>query len=160
MKRATFLKILAPLALLATAGNAAAATLVVTKSAYCGCCKDWIEHMKKAGFAVQVHEVEDVTATARKLGVPDKLRSCHTSQIGGYVIEGHVPAADVKRLLATKPKTAGLAVPGMVMGSPGMTTATIAKPTRSSCSTRPARRASSPRTDRRLNRGCVQTARP
>ena len=120
MKRRRLLTILAPLALLACAESAAAATLVVTKSAYCGCCKNWVEHMKKAGFAVEVHEVEDVTPTARKLGVPDKLRSCHTSQIGGYAIEGHVPAADVKRLLTTKPKAAGLAVPGMVAGSPGM----------------------------------------
>ncbi len=120
MKRRRLLTLLAPLALLACAESAAAATLVVTKSAYCGCCKNWVEHMKKAGFAVEVHEVEDVTPTARKLGVPDKLRSCHTSQIGGYAIEGHVPAADVKRLLATKPKAAGLAVPGMVAGSPGM----------------------------------------
>ena len=120
MKRRRLLTVLVPLVLLACAESAAAATLVVTKSAYCGCCKDWVEHMKKAGFAVQVHEVDDVTPTARKLGVPDKLRSCHTSQIGGYAIEGHVPAADVKRLLATRPKAAGLAVPGMVAGSPGM----------------------------------------
>ena len=120
MKSRTFLKILAPLALLASAESAVAATLVVTKSAYCGCCKHWVEHMKKAGFTVEVREVEDVAPTAKRLGVPDKLRSCHTSEIGGYVIEGHVPAADVKRLLATKPKATGIAVPGMVVGSPGM----------------------------------------
>ena len=120
MRRRRLLNLLAPLALLACAESAAAATLVVTRSAYCGCCKNWVEHMKKAGFAVEVHEVEDVTPTARRLGVPDKLRSCHTSQISGYAIEGHVPAADVKRLLATKPEATGLAVPGMVVGSPGM----------------------------------------
>ena len=120
MKSRLLLRIVASLALLASAESAVAATLVVTKSASCGCCKHWVEHMKKAGFAVQVREVDDVTPTARHLGVPDSLRSCHTSQIGGYVIEGHVPAADVKRLLATKPKAAGLAVPGMVAGSPGM----------------------------------------
>ena len=119
MKR-RLLTLLAPLAFLASAESAVAATLVVTRSAYCGCCKHWVEHMKKAGFAVEVHEVDDVAATAKRLGVPDDLRSCHTSQIGGYVIEGHVPAADVKRLLATRPKAAGLAVPGMVVGSPGM----------------------------------------
>jgi hypothetical protein len=113
-------KILAPLALLACAESAAAATLTVTKSATCGCCKHWVEHMRKAGFEVKVNEVEDVTPTARRLGVPDRLRSCHTSEIDGYVIEGHVPAADVRRLLATKPKATGIAVPGMVMGSPGM----------------------------------------
>jgi len=67
-----------------------------------------------------VHDVDDVTPTATRLGVPDRLRSCHTTQAGGYVIEGHVPAADVKRLLTIKPKAVGLAVPGMVAGAPGM----------------------------------------
>jgi hypothetical protein len=110
----------APLALLACAGNAAAATLAVTKTATCGCCAPWVEHMKKAGFTVTVRNVEDVGPTARSLNVPAKLRSCHTAEIEGYAIEGHVPAADVKRLLAERPKAAGLAVPGMVMGSPGM----------------------------------------
>lgn len=114
------LKIIAPLALLASAQGAVAATLLVTKTAFCGCCKVWVERMKAAGFTVEVRDVENVTPTARKLGVPDKLRSCHTSQIGGYAIEGHVPAADIKRLLAERPKAAGIAVPGMVMGSPGM----------------------------------------
>jgi len=112
--------ILAPLALLACAESAAAATLVVTKSLSCGCCGGWVDHMRKAGFKVEVHDVEDVSATARQLGVPDHLRSCHTTRAGNYVIEGHVPAADVKRLLATKPKGTGIAVPGMVVGSPGM----------------------------------------
>ena len=119
MKRRKLLTILAPLALLAMAESATAATLVVTKTAYCGCCKHWVEHMKKAGFQVQVREVEDVAPTRARLGVPDALRSCHTSEIGGYAIEGHVPAADVKRLLATKPKAAGIAVPGMVDGIAG-----------------------------------------
>lgn len=110
----------APLVLLACAQTAAAATLSVTKSATCGCCGAWVERMKAAGFTVEVHEVADVTPTARKLGVPDRLRSCHTSVIEGYVIEGHVPAADIRRLLASKPDATGLAVPGMVVGSPGM----------------------------------------
>ena len=108
------------LALAACAGNAAAATLAVTKTASCGCCAKWVEHMKAAGFTVTVRNVEDVTPTARRLAVPAGLRSCHTAEIAGYGIEGHVPAADVKRLLAQRPKAAGLAVPGMVMGSPGM----------------------------------------
>ncbi|MEO6359007.1 MAG: DUF411 domain-containing protein [Sphingomicrobium sp.] len=120
MKNRRLMTLLAPLALLASAEGATAATLLVTKSVSCGCCKHWVEHMKKAGFQVQVREVEDVAPTARRLGVPEKLRSCHTSQIGGYVIEGHVPASDVKRLLALKPKAAGITVPGMVAGSPGM----------------------------------------
>ena len=120
MIRRSILKFAALLALLTMAQSAAAATLLVTKTAYCGCCKHWIEHMKKAGFDVQVKEVEDVAPTRARLGVPDAMRSCHTSEIGGYAIEGHVPAADVKRLLATRPKAVGIAVPGMVVGSPGM----------------------------------------
>ena len=120
MIRRRLLTAFAPLALLASAESAAAATLVVTKTASCGCCKHWVEHMKKAGFAVEVHDVDDVTPTARRLHVPDRLRSCHTASIEGYAIEGHVPAADVRRLLAQRPKAAGIAVPGMVMGSPGM----------------------------------------
>lgn len=115
-----FFRSLAPLALLSCAASATAATVAVTRSATCGCCKHWVEHMRKAGFTVTETVADDVTPTARKLGVPDALRSCHTSQIGGYVIEGHVPASDVKRLLAEKPRAVGLSVPGMVMGSPGM----------------------------------------
>ena len=120
MARRTIFHAFAALALVACAQGAAAATLMVTKTATCGCCKHWVEHMKKAGFKVEVHDVEDVTPTATRLGVPTRLRSCHSASIGGYAIEGHVPAADVKRLLATRPKAAGLAVPGMVAGSPGM----------------------------------------
>ena len=123
-----FLTAFAPLAFIAMTGNAAAATLLVTKSESCGCCKHWVEHMKKAGFTVKVNTVADVTPTARRLGVPDALRSCHTSQIGGYVIEGHVPAADVKRLLASKPKAVGITVPGMVAGSPGMDQGSFKQP--------------------------------
>ena len=120
MSRRRIITVLAPIALLACAGNAAAATLSVAKTATCGCCSKWVDHMRKAGFEVKVHDVHDVTPTANRLGVPAKLRSCHTAEIGGYAIEGHVPAADVKRLLATRPKAAGIAVPGMVAGSPGM----------------------------------------
>ena len=118
--RTKLFRVIAPLALLAMAESAVAATLMVTKTAFCGCCKVWVERMKEAGFTVQVKMVESVNPTARKLGVPDKLRSCHTSQISGYAIEGHVPAVDIKRLLAQKPKAAGIAVPGMVAGTPGM----------------------------------------
>ena len=120
MIRRKLMTAMVPLALLACAGNAAAATLAVTKTASCGCCAKWVEHMRKAGFEVTVRNVEDVTPTARRLAVPDKLRSCHTAEIEGYAIEGHVPVADIKRLLAQRPKAAGIAVPGMVMGSPGM----------------------------------------
>lgn len=120
MLRQKLLAALAPLALLACAETAAAATVTVTKTPTCGCCGGWIEHMKKAGFTITVRNVEDVTPTARRLAVPDALRSCHTAEIAGYAIEGHVPAADVRRLLATRTKVAGIAVPGMPMGSPGM----------------------------------------
>lgn len=115
----TRLSFLAPLALLASA-SAAAATLDVVKSPTCGCCSVWIERMKAAGFTVQARDVADTGPTAKAAGVPDTLRSCHTAKIGGYAIEGHVPAADIKRLLAEKPKAVGLSVPGMVAGSPGM----------------------------------------
>lgn len=121
MLRRKLTTILAPLALLACAEAAVAApTLIVTKNAACGCCDGWVEHMQNAGFKVEVQVVDDVTPTAKRLGVPDKLRSCHTTEAGDYVIEGHVPAGDIERLLASKPKAIGLAVPGMVAGSPGM----------------------------------------
>ena len=117
----TRISFLAPLALIACAGSAAAATLNVTKTPTCGCCSVWIERMKAAGFDVTARDVADTGPVAKAAGVPDRLRSCHTAKIGGYVIEGHVPAADIRRLLAQKPKGAvGLSVPGMVAGSPGM----------------------------------------
>ena len=109
-----------PLAMIACTAPAAAAVINVVKTAACGCCGKWVEHMRKAGHDVRVTNVEDVTPTARKLGVPDDLRSCHTSSVGGYAIEGHVPAADIRRLLRERPAAAGIAVPGMPMGSPGM----------------------------------------
>lgn len=92
----------------------------VFKSKTCGCCGAWVEHMRSAGFTVTVNDVDDATAARKRLGMPDRFGSCHTATVGGYVLEGHVPAADVKRLLATKPKAMGLAVPGMAPGSPGM----------------------------------------
>lgn len=92
----------------------------VFKSPYCGCCGAWVEHMKSAGFEVKVTQVTDTTATRQRLGLPDAYGSCHTATVGGYVLEGHVPAAEVKRLLAAKPSALGLAVPGMPPGSPGM----------------------------------------
>lgn len=110
------------LALATATATAAAAlpTLVVHKSAYCGCCKLWVEHMKKAGFKVEVVETEQLDAIKDRVGVPVDQRSCHTAEVGGYFIEGHVPAGDVKRLLKEKPKAKGIAVAGMPMGSPGM----------------------------------------
>lgn len=108
------------LALLACSQAAAAATLEVFKSPYCGCCGAWVEHMRAAGFTVNVTEVEDMANFGSQLGVPEKLRSCHTTKAGKYLIEGHVPAADVKRLLKEQPNALGIAVPGMPAGSPGM----------------------------------------
>lgn len=99
----------------------AAKTLVkVFKSPTCGCCTAWVAHLRKAGFAVRVADIEDVSPIARKLGVPNDLRSCHTAIAGGYFIEGHVPAGDIARLLRDRPKALGIAVPGMPLGSPGM----------------------------------------
>jgi len=95
-------------------------TVEVYKSASCGCCGFWVEHMKQSGFKVNVHNVNDVTPMRQNFKVPDAMASCHTAVVGGYAIEGHVPAADVKRLLRERPKAAGIAVPGMVQGSPGM----------------------------------------
>jgi len=91
----------------------------VWKSPTCGCCKDWITHMQAHGFDVAVHETGN-TAVRARLGLPVELGSCHTALVGGYVIEGHVPAPDVLRLLAEKPTALGLTVPGMPIGSPGM----------------------------------------
>jgi len=108
--------------LLASYAQAAQAGPVVSvvKSPSCGCCNDWVAHLRRSGFQVRITDVADVTPWARRLGVPDDLRSCHTASVGGYAIEGHVPAADIRRLLARRPAAAGLAVPGMPMGSPGM----------------------------------------
>ena len=98
----------------------AAPAVLVFKNPSCGCCGAWVEHLQAAGFSVSVREVEDTAPVRRKLGLPEKYGSCHTATVAGYVLEGHVPAADVKRLLATKPVALGLAVPGMPVGSPGM----------------------------------------
>lgn len=92
----------------------------VVKTPTCGCCNGWITHMRQAGFQVRSRDVPDTTPIARQLGVPDDLRSCHTARVGGYAVEGHVPAADVRRLLRERPQAAGIAVAGMPIGSPGM----------------------------------------
>ena len=94
--------------------------LAVYKSATCGCCSEWVSHMTAAGFQVQTTEVADPGVIRRARGVPDALAACHTALIGGYVLEGHVPAEDVRKLLAERPDALGLAVPAMPLGSPGM----------------------------------------
>lgn len=92
----------------------------VYKSPTCGCCANWVKHLQQHGFTTQVTETEDVAAIKAKHNIPAKAQSCHTAIVGGYVLEGHVPAADVQRLLKEKPAVVGLAVPGMPIGSPGM----------------------------------------
>ena len=92
----------------------------VFKNQYCGCCHLWITHLQKNGFKVTEQNVDSNATIRENMGMPEKLGSCHTAIINGYVIEGHVPAADIQRLLKEKPKAVGLAVPGMPAGSPGM----------------------------------------
>lgn len=95
--------------------------LSVYKTPTCGCCAKWVDHMKANGFEAQVQDLQDTSPIRAKLGVPDQLASCHTARVGRYVIEGHIPAESVHRLLKERPTTVvGLAVPGMPMGSPGM----------------------------------------
>ena len=112
--------VLAAIPAAACAKPAKAAELAIYKSPTCGCCGAWVDHVKASGFKAVVHEMEDVTPMAMKLGVPDELRSCHTAAIRGYFVEGHVPATDIRKLLAERPKARGIAVPGMPIGSPGM----------------------------------------
>jgi hypothetical protein len=104
---------------IAVAAKPPAIPVEVWKDPNCGCCKDWIAHMEKNGFAVTVKDQGNNAARAR-LGMPQKFGSCHTAVVQGYVIEGHVPASDIQRLLKEKPQALGLAVPGMPVGSPGM----------------------------------------
>ncbi|MBU1235606.1 MAG: DUF411 domain-containing protein [Gammaproteobacteria bacterium] len=92
----------------------------VYKSPYCGCCGNWVEHMRAAGFKVRVHDTKNVDQNKAKFGIPYGYGSCHTAEVGGYVIKGHVPADQVKRLLASRSKARGLIVPGMPGTSPGM----------------------------------------
>jgi hypothetical protein len=94
--------------------------IVVYKSPTCGCCKKWVKHLEKNGFKVISKNYRNMKPIKNKFGVKPQFQSCHTAKVGNYFIEGHVSAADIKRLLKEKPKIKGLAVPGMPMGSPGM----------------------------------------
>jgi hypothetical protein len=100
--------------------QAAGPKINVYKTTTCGCCGKWVEHLKANGFTPVVTDVPSTAEYRRKYGVPEQLLSCHTATVGGYSVEGHVPAADIQRLLKEKPKAQGLAVPGMPLGSPGM----------------------------------------
>lgn len=104
--------------LLAT--SQAAPTIEVYKSPTCGCCKDWVSHLKENGLNVKTYDTRNVNPFKMRLGIPQHLTSCHTAVIDGYVIEGHVPAQDIHRLLKERPNVLGLTVPGMPVGSPGM----------------------------------------
>jgi hypothetical protein len=97
-----------------------APTVTVYYSPTCGCCKKWVDHLNANGFTTKSVEQEDLSQLKADLGVTAKVRSCHTAMVEGYVIEGHVPAADIARLLSEKPRIAGLAAPGMPAASPGM----------------------------------------
>jgi hypothetical protein len=96
--------------------------IAVAKTSACGCCVAWIEHLEAAGFSVRSENLPTGSLIQRKLalGVPQPMASCHTAEVGGYVVEGHVPAGDIRRLLEERPEARGLAVPGMPLGSPGM----------------------------------------
>ncbi len=97
-----------------------ATPMTVYMSPACGCCEEWQKQMRASGFRLEINKLGDVTPVKQKLGVPESMWSCHTATVGDYVVEGHVPASDVKRLLRERSKVKGLAVPGMVPGSPGM----------------------------------------
>jgi hypothetical protein len=118
-----FLKALLVIALFSTTARAEPpkpVDITVYRSASCSCCGKWLEHLKANNFNVKDIVMEDVLPIKQKHGITDKLASCHTALVGDYVIEGHVPANDIMKLLKSKPKVIGLAVPGMVNGSPGM----------------------------------------
>ena len=133
MKRASFLTVCALIVTAAvvvvgaaaqrgTASPVASPVVEVYKDPSCGCCALWVKHLEAAGFTTKVTEMPNAKLATFKTthGVPQAARSCHTGLVGGYVLEGHVPAADVQRLLKDKPAVVGLAVPGMPIGSPGM----------------------------------------
>jgi hypothetical protein len=100
--------------------TAASPTIEVYKDPTCGCCGKWVEHLRANGFSARVNEIAALDAFKSRVGVPAALASCHTALVDGYVIEGHVPAAEIRRLLTDRPKARGLAVPGMPPGAPGM----------------------------------------
>lgn len=126
MKRRDFLVFLAGLHLTGLpAATAAQPRMKVWKSPTCGCCGAWVDHMRAAGFAVDVTVTDAMDAVKSSLGVTPSLASCHTGEVEGYVLEGHVPADAIKRLLKERPQAIGLAVPGMPQGAPGMETGTV-----------------------------------
>jgi hypothetical protein len=111
-----------PDAAMAVALDQSLPTILVYKTATCGCCKGWVEHLEASGFTVDARDINatELMMTKRDSGVPTQMSSCHTAIIDGYVVEGHVPAEQIRRLLAERPDIAGIAAPGMPIGSPGM----------------------------------------
>lgn len=118
--RLIFLLLAIPASVVGTAFAESTTQLEVFKSATCGCCGQWVEHLRRSGFQVTARDVGNVPFVRQRLGMPDRISACHTARVAGYVIEGHVPAADIQRLLKERPKAIGLAVPSMPPGSPGM----------------------------------------
>ena len=119
-RRGALAVIAAGLVVPALSASAQAPTIIVHKAPNCGCCGGWVQHLKEAGFAVTVEETAVLRAIRKRLGVPADLAACHTAEIAGYIIEGHVPAPAIRQLLEKRPVAVGLAVPGMPVGSPGM----------------------------------------
>jgi len=121
MKRRTFIAVTMAAVLVPAKTVSATATLVdVYKNPTCGCCGTWAKHLRFNGFQVSVNDTPDLDAVRAKVGIPPGLKSCHTALVDGYVVEGHVPAADIRRLLSERPRALGLAVPGMPASAPGM----------------------------------------
>src|SRR5262245_58953991 len=118
--RREWLQMTAGVVFLGAVQKPAGTDIEIWKSPTCGCCEQWVAHVRANGFSPRTHDVPDVAPYKRKYGVPQALESCHTAIVGGYAIEGHVPADVIRQALAQKPQIAGLAVPGMPMGSPGM----------------------------------------
>lgn len=112
------------------AEQAAAEKITVYKTSTCGCCSLWVKHLQANGFQVEAHDIDQakLTGIAREAGVTADLQSCHTAKVGRYVVEGHVPAADIQRMLKERPAIAGISAPGMPMGSPGMEQGGVKQP--------------------------------
>ena len=105
--------------------NAAAPVIEVYKTPTCGCCGKWVDYLRAEGFEVRVSDLDDLTSVKASNKIPENLQSCHTGKVGNYIVEGHVPAQDIRKLLAERPAIAGIAVPGMPIGSPGMEVAGV-----------------------------------
>ena len=120
MRKAVIILVVMLASVSAGAQRAQQPMVEVFKSPTCGCCSKWVDHLRAHGFTVRTTETEAIDDIKAKHQIPQSARSCHTALVGGYVVEGHVPAADVQRLLKERPAIAGIAVPGMPIGSPGM----------------------------------------